>query len=194
MKALVIGGTEKEAKTLWKDAEVETMDANPENKATYTRDAQTMPEELYERYDVVLASHVLEHVPYWEVHKVLAEWAKVLKPGGEMHVIVPSLEWAAQQIAIEEKPSPALLQHLHGGIDTPWNIHLCSFTMRALRSVFEMAGLAVVRARTGPYHIMAYDKEYMAEQHYICGIKKETTDDGISGNDAGDSPAAGNSA
>lgn len=176
MKVLVIGGNDREAQTLWPGCEVETMDANPEKGATYTHDAQTMPDGLAERFDKVLASHVLEHIPYWETVQVLKEWGKVLKTGGELHVIVPSLEWVAEQL-LEEQPSIAILPHLHGGLTSPWDVHLGMFTMRRLRSVMEQAGFGVFLARTGPYHIMAMGKEEIAEQHYVCGMKKEAVND-----------------
>jgi SAM-dependent methyltransferase len=38
-------------------------------------------------FDRVIATHVLEHLP--EPHRVLLEWARVLKPGGVLSLVLP---------------------------------------------------------------------------------------------------------
>ncbi len=42
--------------------------------------------------DLIYASHVLEYFDREEVSKVLKEWYRVLKPGGELRVAVPDFE------------------------------------------------------------------------------------------------------
>ena len=154
------------------------MDADAQYNPTYECDARTIPEELLGKYDHVLASHVLEHFPWFDTIAVLTNWRGLLKPQGRLHVVVPSLEWVAEQI-LAEHPSKAVLPHLHAGITTPWDVHLASFTMRHLRASFENAGFAVVRARTGDYPIrVGADSEgqdiiEVAQQHYACGVDRE---------------------
>jgi predicted SAM-dependent methyltransferase len=173
LKILEIGaGPKPQAQDIWKDAEIETLDADEQYKPTYLCNAEKIPEELYEKYDALLASHVLEHFPNWKVLNVLKEWRKVVKINtGQVHIVVPSFEWAAEQ-ALSEHPSPGTLPHLFGGNVTQWDIHKTAFTMRHLRVLFEAAGLAVIRARTGPYNINAYGQIVVAEQHYVCGLRK----------------------
>lgn len=177
MLVLEIGaGPNPQAQTVWPDAEIETMDADEQYHPTYLHDAATMPKELYERFDKLLASHVLEHFVNWQVADVLREWIKAVKPdGGEIHVVVPSFEWAAEE-TLSEHPSKGVLPHLFGGQTTQWNIHKVAFTMRHLRVLFESVGLAVTRARTGPYNIEAYGEIVTAEQHYICGVRNGKVD------------------
>lgn len=53
----------------------------------YVADATSLREISAESYDFVLASHVLEHVA--NPLRALAEWKRVLRPGGALLVIVP---------------------------------------------------------------------------------------------------------
>jgi predicted SAM-dependent methyltransferase len=170
MKVLEIGpGPKPQAQDVWPEAELITIDANPEAKATYQIDARTAPEELYGQFDHILASHVLEHFPWHQTTTVLKEWGKMLAPGGDLNIVVPSLEWAARQI-LSEHPSPATIPHLYAGVVNAWDVHLAGFTMRHLRVIMESSGYRVTLARSGPYTIMAKGSPYQAEQHFIKGV------------------------
>lgn len=171
MLVLEIGPNIKpQAQILWPDAEIKTLDIDENLKPDYVADSAHMPEELYEKFDAVLASHVLEHIPYWSSVQTLQEWAKVLKPGGTLHVVVPSFEWTAKQV-LSEKPSRAILPHTFGGLTTPFDVHVAMYTMRYLRVCFEQAGLQVTKAASGEYHLLVQGQPYTAEQHYVCGVK-----------------------
>lgn len=171
MKVLEIGpSTKPQAPALWPDAEIDTLDANPEIHATFCCDALYMPEQTYGQYDHIFASHVLEHFHYADTVRVLQEWGKALKPGGHLHIIVPSLEWAARQV-LAEHSSPALMGHLYAGQVNEWDFHKAGFTMRHLRAYMEHAGYAVIAANTGRYLIAAGGKNHEAEQHYMRGVK-----------------------
>jgi SAM-dependent methyltransferase len=41
-------------------------------------------------FDLVYASHVLEHIPWYQTETVLREWRRVLKPGGRLELWVPN--------------------------------------------------------------------------------------------------------
>jgi predicted SAM-dependent methyltransferase len=155
----------------WKDAKVLTLDVDEKQKPDILADAGDMPPELYGKLDGLLASHVLEHFSYWQTDAILAGWIKCLKEGGEIHVLVPSLEWAARQV-LSESPSPAIYAQLFAGQVNQWDVHLTGFTMRKLRALFERAGISVHTARTGVYHLRVSTLgEFEAEQHYIAGVK-----------------------
>ncbi|MBK5969457.1 MULTISPECIES: methyltransferase domain-containing protein [Thiorhodovibrio] len=49
-----------------------------------------------ETADLVYASHVLEHFGRWEFRAVLAEWRRVLKPGGVLRLAVPDFAACAK--------------------------------------------------------------------------------------------------
>lgn len=40
-------------------------------------------------FELIYASHVLEHVPWTHTAQALAEWVRILKPGGRLEVWVP---------------------------------------------------------------------------------------------------------
>lgn len=173
MLVLEIGaGPEPKAPTMWPDATIETLDADSQYNPTYLADAQEIPEKLFGKYDAVLASHVLEHVPYFRTHDVLEQWVKLLKPEGYLHIIVPSLEWAAEQI-LSGRPHIAIFGHLYGGQTTQWDVHLNGFTMKRLRAEMEWVGLMVDAAASTPYPIRAMNGEVVkAQQHYCRGRLK----------------------
>jgi predicted SAM-dependent methyltransferase len=160
----------------YKGAEYIYVDANPDVEATYHVDAFHLPEELEGQIDGILASHVLEHFPYWQTTNVLRSWAKALKPGGEIHIVVPSLEWAAKEI-LADQPSKAVLPHLYAGQTSPWDVHLTGFTIRMLRNLLELAGFKVTRARSNSYRIKIGDEIMEAEQHYCLGVKPKKVEE-----------------
>jgi len=42
-----------------------------------------------ETFNLIYASHVLEHVPWYQLNNVISEWARVLKRGGGIEIWVP---------------------------------------------------------------------------------------------------------
>jgi hypothetical protein len=81
-----------------------TVDIMPENNPDIVADAANMhmiasgsAEELY-------ASHVLEHFAWPRALLVLAEWARVLRPGGVLKVAVPDMELFAAMLAKGQNP------------------------------------------------------------------------------------------
>ncbi|GMG83176.1 hypothetical protein LNKW23_23890 [Paralimibaculum aggregatum] len=59
-------------------------------------------------FETLYASHVLEHVPWYLVPGVLAEWHRVLRPGGAVEIWVPNgLEIARAFVDAEDgRPDP----------------------------------------------------------------------------------------
>lgn len=48
-------------------------------------------------FDRVYSAHSLEHISWRKTHQTLEEWFRILKPGGEVHIIVPNLRWIVEQ-------------------------------------------------------------------------------------------------
>lgn len=49
-------------------------------------------------FDIVYASHILEHIAWFRTKLTLTEWVRVLKPGGRLEIWVPDGELICQHI------------------------------------------------------------------------------------------------
>ena len=78
----------------------ETLDIKESNKPTYTLNAEQLPQEWTNKYDLVFADPPyskeealsLYNVPYFNVHKTINEMARITKPAGHMiflHRLIP---------------------------------------------------------------------------------------------------------
>lgn len=91
-------------------------------------------------FDIVHSSHTLEHFGYMGVDKVLREWSRILKVGGELWLAVPNLRWSAKRL-LDDEPHPLDFWVLYGEQDYPKNFHAAGFTPNTLRSLVESLGI-----------------------------------------------------
>ncbi|BDI33414.1 hypothetical protein CCAX7_54650 [Capsulimonas corticalis] len=93
----------------------------------------------------VRASHVLEHFSHRETMAVLADWVRVLKPGGLLCVAVPNFEWIARRYLESLTNSAAaalpLEGYLMGGHVDDNDHHGAIFDEQSLRAAMEHLGL-----------------------------------------------------
>lgn len=87
--------------------------------------------------DEIRASHILEHFGHREVPEVLKEWVRVLKPGGEIRIAVPDLDWLIQH---RESNQP-IESYLMGGQTNDDDFHRSVYTERKLRDLMRYVGL-----------------------------------------------------
>jgi len=130
------------------------------------------------KFDLVVATHALQCVPRVKVVETLKYWAGVLRPGGELHVIVPDLGWAADEIAAERSVEKMVLGVVYGTQQAEWTYHRCGFTVDLLRAAVYAAGLQARAARLGPYKITSVGtdgkvRELVARQIYVVAVKGE---------------------
>jgi len=89
--------------------------------------------------DEIRASHILEHFGHQDVPKVLAEWVRVLKPGGCLKVAVPDFEEVAKRyLKGEAIPTQS---YVMGGQEDGSDYHKCIFDRESLQEVMARAGL-----------------------------------------------------
>ena len=161
MRVLTVGtGSEKLAKELW-----------PESTLKIATSLQ-FPKGWGGQYDIVLAYRALQRVPNAAVNKTLKNWYHVLKPGGELHLFVPSLEWASREI-LNENPSPMTFITIFGTQMNEETFWLSGYTMRRLRVDMEDVGFKVEVAKVGYHSEIINEQEFQAEQHYVVGRKPD---------------------
>lgn len=149
----------------------ETLDVVPGRQVDHVADARRLPFPPA-TFDLVYASHVIEHVPWYETDDLVREWARVLKPGGALEVWTVNALFVAEALVHFEKTGAWTGPHLGPGswkdawiqgdpvkwcngrlfcyaksgkaADPFW--HHALFTPRSLRAAFVRAGLTLVRA------------------------------------------------
>ena len=104
--------------------------------------------------DYVYSEDFLEHLPFQAGKRLLAECARVLKPGGTIRLATPDLTGLAQAYLERSERSLAWYRKQFGGITTyaqmfntgmrAWG-HQFLYDEEALRSVLEPLGLDVSR-------------------------------------------------
>lgn len=155
--------------------EIVRLDVDPEAKPDVVHDVtQPLPEELRGQFDGVFLSHVLEHFPWRVVVPVLKNLREALKPDGEILVLVPSLEWAAQQI-LSDTPSAGLQAHLYGAQTNEWQFHRAGFTCVGLRQVLRIAGFIEEYVAQGAIEIVLGERRYPSLQN--VALAKRVEDD-----------------
>lgn len=117
------------------EGKVVSFDIREEVKPDVVCDVRYLPC-ADETFDIVYSSHVLEHFPWTGADKVLKEWVRVLKVGGELRLVVPNLKSVGQRLA-DDNIWPTDLQVLYGEQEYVKNFHAGGFTPKTLTSLVE---------------------------------------------------------
>lgn len=97
-----------------------------------------LPEDLDGPFDLVVLSHVLEHLRKPE--RVLAQVREVLAPGGEVAIAVPNvLNWHQRLLFLIGK-----FEYSDEGIMDA--THVAFYTFKSARALIESTGFAVIKA------------------------------------------------
>lgn len=134
-------------------------------------DIRMLPPDWTEQFDEVKASHVLEHFTYESVPAILAEWVRLVKPGGSLYLEVPDMQWAAEEIlrgawdvtlqgAIwGDQGHPYWMQEPYGGESPDGtrflphsfenNSHKSGYTAKSLGRLMQAAGLVDIVGERG---------------------------------------------
>ena len=94
-------------------------------------------------FDLVYASHILEHFNKIKVLKVLKEWVRVLKPGGVLRISVPSFDNLSLIYNID-KNIDNISGPLMGGQTYKDNFHYEIFNQKKLIKLLTNAGLEAI--------------------------------------------------
>lgn len=132
------------------EGDVLTVDIRDEVKPDYRCDLRKLPF-ANEEFDICYSSHTLEHFPRDEADKTLDEWIRVLKRDGELRLILPNLEWAADRIK-EGVVDNDVLNVLYGAQTYGENFHQNGFTPHRLRGMLDTRGF-----KRQDYEIVGYN-------------------------------------
>ncbi len=125
-------------------------------------------------FDLVYASHVLEHFKKKDVLKVLKDWVRVLKPGGTLRISVPCFENLTKIYKIDKNINN-IIGPLMGGQTYKENFHYNIFNKGKLSSLMEQAGLEAIHpwdvSRTS--HSKFWDFSQATTQEMLISLNLE---------------------
>lgn len=107
-------------------------------------DIRAIPDLYKGKFDVVHTRHVLEHFARREAPSIVAHWASLLVPDGELVIRVPNIEWAIERF-VDPEASTAQRAYawdqLYGAQKGPYDFHKNGFTERKLTSLLQLTGI-----------------------------------------------------
>jgi predicted SAM-dependent methyltransferase len=119
-------------------------------------------------YQAVYSAHNLEHIAPHHVPVALAEFRRVLAPGGFAMIAVPDLQQAARaiaegkggEVAYEAPCGPVTAFDIVFGwapatANNPWMSHRCGFTLDTLHALLCAAGFKDVVVRSTAWQLEA---------------------------------------
>lgn len=104
-------------------------------------DMRKLPEEWTDAVEEIRSIHGIEHINYWEVGPMLAEWRRVLRPGGRLYIECPNaIENAAFLLQDPENPIPMRAFYGNPEKREPLQLHRWGYTPASLIRDLQMAG------------------------------------------------------
>ena len=108
----------------------------------------------------IMANDVIEHFPGAQTENILAEWVRVLKPGGILTIQAPDLRALAYSLITNQIPATEFARRIYGGQDYRGNFHYAGFDIPTMRRMLLKQGLysQQVSAGNGNFTITACRK------------------------------------
>lgn len=139
------------------------LDVDPAVRPDIVSSMTDMSPVASQSVDAVWSSHNLEHLHRHEVPGALAEFIRVLKPGGLLLVTLPDLQQVAELVVTDRLEDEAYVS-LSGPVTAldmifghtaslargyPFMAHKTGFTLRSLQNLLVEAGFVGVRVKSG---------------------------------------------
>lgn len=122
-------------------------------------------------FDLIYASHVLEHCHRRMILSTLSHWKALLKPGGTLRLAVPNFESISEWYE-KTRDLPALMGLLYGGQNHPKNYHTVTFDSFTLGDALRKVGFVNVRRWNWRETEHGQYDDY--SQAYLPAMQKET--------------------
>lgn len=103
-------------------------------------------------FDIVFSSHVLEHFPRAQFEPTISEWLRVLKPSGELWLLLPNITWAAERLTsgiLDEH----VLNVLYGEQSNPFDFHYNGLTPERMQVALAGFGWEIYHLAFQNYHM-----------------------------------------
>lgn len=103
--------------------------------------------------DEIMAIHLFEHLPRWDTERTLAEWHRVLRPGGKLVLELPDLIKCCQNI-LSGREDRAGLWGLYGDpvYGDELMCHRWGWSGEALATELRLAGFRKVKIKEPQFH------------------------------------------
>ena len=95
-------------------------------------------------FDLIYASHVLEHLNRHTILAALNHWRSLLKPNGVLRLAVPNF-WAICDYYNKTNDLNSLMGLLYGGQDNVFNIHYITFDEKTLTHNLNAVGFSNIK-------------------------------------------------
>ena len=103
-------------------------------------------------YEEILAQDCLEHLPRADIKIALAEWARLLSPGGKLHIRVPDLiELSRRLLLADEVQQEQLVHFIYGTQLQSSDFHQAGFTKEILQKFLMEAGFKEISCVTADW-------------------------------------------
>lgn len=124
--------------------------------------------------DEIRASHCLEHFAHGQIDAVVAEWVRVLKPGGTLRIAVPDFAKVAENyLAGVAQPTEA---YVMGGQTAHDDYHKALFDEATLKAAMARAGLMLIQ----PWQSELPDCASLPISLNLAGTKPHMAEIGVS--------------
>lgn len=120
------------------EGKVLRVDIREDAKPDFRCDVRRTPFATGE-FDIVFSSHTLEHFCRTDLPVVLDEWTRIMKPDGEMRLLLPNLKWAAQHIMNDEIDND-VMNVLYGAQTYDENFHKVGLTPQIVEQLLAERG------------------------------------------------------
>jgi predicted SAM-dependent methyltransferase len=141
-------------------------------------DVEELPYES-QSVEVIEASQLVEHFDIIHCRYLLAEWFRVLIPGGELGLETPDLAKSFKKlVSAKKKDKESTLQWIYG-IDSPGLQHKSGFTFDMLKTLLSETGFTNIRRRPSTTHtyepgmrIECRKPDVCAEAQFMSGLRR----------------------
>ena len=158
-----------ESRREWPGYITYTLDSRPRAGVDYVQDL-TQLNQPSDHWDRVASRHSFEHVGRWDQERLWSEVFRITKPGGDIEICVPNVEWAAEKIVAGEVDFHVLnvlygSQEMEAEMGRDKNVHFFAYTPAIARALAEGCGLVNVVVKS-------YKDDPSLEYHLIVTGEK----------------------